>query len=232
MDTSQTTEDRFSASRERFEELVNFVGGDDARALTHAELESRLQTDGRELLRQLYQDHLDLRAEQEVRAGQVVGADGVARPRVEADHHRSLATVFGEVDVERLAYRQLGHANLHPADGVLNLPAERHSHGLRCLAAIESTRGSFDDAVEAIERGTGQHVGKRQVEQLARRTAVDVGAFYDTVEREPADDGDVLVISVDGKGIVMRPDSLRPATKRAAAAATTKLETRLSKGEL
>ncbi|MGH9267169.1 MAG: hypothetical protein ACRD0D_03230, partial [Acidimicrobiales bacterium] len=36
---------------------------------------------------------------------------------------------------------------------------------------------------------------------------------------------------VDGKGIVMRPDSLRPATETVAAAAANKLETRLSKGE-
>jgi hypothetical protein len=41
----------------------------------------------------------------------------------------------------------------------------------------------------------------------------------------------VLVISADGKGIVMRPDALRPATAKAAAAATHKLECRLSKGE-
>ena len=42
---------------------------------------------------------------------------------------------------------------------------------------------------------------------------------------------DVLVLSADGKGIVMRPDSLRPPTAKAAATATTKLTTRLSKGE-
>jgi hypothetical protein len=41
----------------------------------------------------------------------------------------------------------------------------------------------------------------------------------------------VLVISADGKGIVMRPDSLRPATAARAKASTTKLATRLSKGE-
>jgi hypothetical protein len=40
-----------------------------------------------------------------------------------------------------------------------------------------------------------------------------------------------LVISADGKGIVMRPDALRPATAKAAAAATNKLKCRLSKGE-
>jgi hypothetical protein len=42
--------------------------------------------------------------------------------------------------------------------------------------------------------------------------------------------GDVLVLSCDGKGIVMRPEALRKATKRAAGKATTKLVTRLSKG--
>ena len=41
----------------------------------------------------------------------------------------------------------------------------------------------------------------------------------------------MLVLSCDGKGIVMRPDALRPATAAAAAKATGKLATRLSKGE-
>ncbi len=161
----------------------------------------------------------------------VVGADGAARRYAEAGHSRPLATVFGKVTVKRLAYRRKGEANLHPADAALNLPTERHSHGLRRLAAVESARGSYEDAAEAIERGTGVAVAKRQVEELAARSATDVDAFYAAVEREPAAEDDVLVLSVDGKGIVMRPDSLRPATEKAAAEATTKLETRLSKGE-
>jgi hypothetical protein len=41
----------------------------------------------------------------------------------------------------------------------------------------------------------------------------------------------VLVISADGKGIVMRPDGLRPETARKANAATSKRKTRLSEGE-
>jgi hypothetical protein len=219
----------FAASHARVEQMLCWLESDEAGALTHAELERSIEVKGREVLRQFFQDHLELRAQREQRGG-VIDAYGLTRSRVEAGHHRPLTTVFGEVDVERLAYRRPGHANLHPADGVLNLPVERHSHGLRRLAAIESSRGSFDGAVEAIERTTGQHVGKRQVEQLARRAAADVDDFYDTSAPGPAASDDVLVLSVDGKGIVMRPDSLRPATERAAAA-TTKLETRLSKGE-
>jgi hypothetical protein len=74
-------------------------------------------------------------------------------------------------------------------------------------------------------------VGKRQVEELLRRAAVDIDAFYPARSPSRGDPDDVLVLSVDGKGIVMRPDSLRPATKRAAQTHTNKLATRLSKGE-
>ena len=221
----------FARGRAQFDHVVGFLGGEGAAGLTHAELEAELGARGRELLRQLYQDHLDLRAEREVRLPEVVGADGAARRYAEAGHTRPLATVFGEVTLERLAYRRKGEANLHPADAALNLPTERHSHGLRRLAAVESSRGSFEEAAGAVERATGSRVGKRQVEELTAASAADVDAFYATIEREPAADGDVLVISADGKGIVMRPGSLRPATEAAAATATTKLEGRLSKGE-
>ena len=60
---------------------------------------------------------------------------------------------------------------------------EQHSHGLRRLAALEAARGSFDDAAEAIERATGSRLGKRQVEALAGRAAVDVDDFY--AQRRP-----------------------------------------------
>ena len=211
--------------------MVGWLDGRDAGVLTHGEVEDELDRRGRELLCQLFQEHLEVRAVREERAGAVLDADGVAHAAVESGHHRRLTTIFGDLDVERLAYRHRGHPNLYPADAVLNLPRECHSHGLRRRAAIESARGSFDSAGAAIERATGQCVGKRQVEQLARRAAVDVDAFYAASTPEPAGRGDVLVISVDGKGIVMRPDELRPATAKAAAAATPKLANRLSRGE-
>jgi hypothetical protein len=223
--------EHFEASRQCAEEMLSWLDGPEAAALAHAELEDQLDVRGRELLRTMLQDHLSLRAVNEVRMESVVDSDGVAHGAVEAGHCRPLTTIFGTVDVQRLAYRHRGHPNLHPADALLNLPTERHSHGLRRLAAVEASRGSFEEAAAALERATGQHVGKRQVESLSARTAIDVEDFYTTREHIGVDETDVLVISADGKGIVMRPDSLREATARAAAAATNKLTTRLSKGE-
>jgi hypothetical protein len=200
---------RFWSSREQFESLIGFLDGADAAGLSHAELEERLDRDGRELLRRLLDDHLALRAVREPRLESVVGDEGASRGRVEAGHTRALETVFGTVSVERLAYRAPGVGNLHPADAALNLPVERHSHGLRKLAALESARGSFDDAVEAIFRQTGQRLGKRQVEELAGLAAIDFEDFYETRRPTRAKPGDLLVLSADGKGIVMRPDALR-----------------------
>lgn len=74
-------------------------------------------------------------------------------------------------------------------------------------------------------------MAKRQVEQLAERAATDVGDFYASREHTEVAESDVLVISADGKGIVMRPEGLRPATAKAAAASKNKLGARLSKGE-
>jgi hypothetical protein len=224
-------DERFAASRALFDSTLGFLDGAAAAGLEHAELETHLQQAGRELFRQLMQDHLHLRAQREQRLPEVTDAEQVTRGAVETGHTRALTTVFGEVTVTRLAYRRRGHTNLYPADAALNLPVEKHSHGLRQLAALEATRGSFDDTAEAIERATGLRLGKRQTEQLAGRAAADVEDFY-AQRRPPAGAGrDVLVLSVDGKGIVMRPDALRPATATAAASATTKLSTRLSKGE-
>ena len=174
----ETSRVAFVGSHDRFETVVAWLGGAESTGLTHAELEARLQVESRELFRQLLQDHLDLRAQREGRLEEVVGADGLPRGSAEAGHQRGLATVFGEVQVRRIAYRRRGCGNLHPADGVLNLPTEKHSHGLRRLAAIESARGSFETAVEAIQRITGRRLGKRQVQQLASRAAGDVDDFY------------------------------------------------------
>jgi hypothetical protein len=136
--------------------------------------------------------------------------------------------------VSRLAYRARGEQNLYVADGLLNLPAEQASHGVRRVAAIESSRGWFDEATSQVRERTGLSLGKRQVEKLAVRAAVDFEQFYAGRARSPGehdDANDVLVISADGKGIVMRPEALREATAQAAQRASPKLKTRLSKGE-
>jgi hypothetical protein len=235
-------------AREHLESVVTWLDGPEAMNTGHGELEARLQADMREQCRLLLQGHLDARAEREPRRRGVTGSDQVPRSRVEDGHTRGLVSVFGPVTVTRKAYRATPvrpgeHAdtapeagmtktagNLYPADAVANLPVGRHSAGLARLAAVEAARGSFDDAQAAITRATGARVGKRQVEDLAAAVAVDVDAFYAARRPVPCPE-QALVLQADGKGIVMRPDGLRPATAAQAARSSAKLATRLSPGE-
>jgi hypothetical protein len=219
----------FASSREHFDALVDFLDGDASVGLTHAELEDHLQIAGRELLRQLLQDHVDVRAAREQRLAEVAEADGTIHTRLERGHVRNVATIFGDIDVARLAYRAPSCTNLYPADAVLNLPGEKYSFGLRRLAALEAGRGSFEQTVAAIDRATGQRLGKRQIQELTSRAAVDVEEFYRTRDLPPVGEADILALSFDGKGIVMRPEALRATTAKAAT--SQKLSTRLSRGE-
>jgi len=221
-------QDAFGASRAVFAQITEYLSGPQAGRVTHAQLEEQLAARGRELVRQLYQDSLDLRAAREQRL-EVTDADGWGRGTAERRRSRELATVFGQVSVTRIAYREPGLPDLAPADAMLNLPVEKHSHGLRKLAALEAARGSFEQAAAAIGRATGVRLGKRQVEALATAAATDIDAFYTDRQQPKAGADDVLVLSFDGKGIVMRPDGLRAAT--AAKATSRKLAGRLSKGE-
>ena len=59
--------------------------------------------------------------------------------------------------------------------------------------------------------------------------AVDTEAFYAARRPHPRPDR-VLGLQADGKGIVMRPNSLRPGTAARAERASAKLATRLSPG--
>ena len=126
---------------------------------------------------------------------------------------------------------RLGSENLYPADAQLNLPPVRHSHGIRRLAALEAPRSSFEDAQAAIVRQTGQQIGTRQLRELTLAAAQDVDAFYAQRERTAPDGKDLLVLSCDAKGVVMRPEALREQTRTQAQSASGKLKTRLSKGE-
>ncbi|MDE0217923.1 MAG: ISKra4 family transposase [Spirochaetaceae bacterium] len=209
---------------------------------------------GRELVRQLYQDCVE-QQDHLTGAGRrgVVDAQGTERTRTRRQR-RELETIFGTVSVERTGYGAEGHASLHPLDAQLNLPDERYSLEVRRRAALEASKNSFDETVRTLREYTGAQVGKWQVEELAERAAQDFDAFYEQRHQQAAEDQPtehqsdteapqatataalpadaLLVITSDGKGVLMHRQDLRPATRTASErSAGTKMGTRLSKGE-
>lgn len=229
--------DPFAAAVRAFECLQGELAGPETAGLAHHEVEDLIEEAGRELQRLLFQAHLDLRArrerEQLGRAPDVVvtGADGLVRRHRETGHHRELACIFGTVTIERCAWRQTGLSCVYPADRALSLPAGRHSHSLRRLAAREAVRGSYDQAKAAIDRRCGKMLGKRQAEGLVIAAAADIDAFYRQLIPLPTTADTLLVLQCDGKGIVMRPEALRPATLKAHQNTRPAMRTRLAPGQ-
>lgn len=225
--------DPYAAAREEFELLEGRLRSEETSGMDHHELEELVAAQGREVLRKLLQAHLTERAARQP-AGPVVAADGEERTH-RRDGERQLETVLGGVTVSREGYGGRGKETLFPLDAELNLPAEKYSFGVRRRAAEAAARGSYDEAVKLLAETTGAKVPKRQLEELVVAAAGDFDVFRERRRvlraKAAAKHAELVVLTFDGKGVPMRRDGLREATRKAAELRTHKLKTRLSKGE-
>lgn len=228
----------YAEAETAFAEAKQYLTSREAHQMSESELERELNRRGQELMRKLLQGHLEQRGPGEA-AGPVEDADGIehAERRV---HERHVETIFGTVRLQRLGYASPGHDSLHPLDAALNLPPERYSLEVRRRVAEAVASRSFEEALLDLERNTGATVPKRQAEELTLRAAQDFDAFY-AAQREqdgPSQpEGSILVMTFDGKGVVLHRDDLRVATRKAAerrrekSDKLAKLFKRLSKGQ-
>ena len=227
-------EDHYDPAREQFELLVGRLDAPEAQYLEHGEVEELVWSGGQELLRSLLQGHFDQRSEQEPVREKVVGVDGEPRTHRRTACPRELETRFGTVIVRRIGYGGRGLESVYPLDAELNLPPDRYSHGIRRKLISEAINHSFDESLEQIKRETNGCLPKRQAQELTVKLAQDFDDYYArplTVCPDTTDEERILVISADGKGIVMHPGGLREATRRASERSSNKQRTRLSPGE-
>jgi len=180
------------------------------------DLETTIAEEGRKVLRAAMQDALDLGASQEAPPAEVVGADGVGRT-----HRRDVAlahrTLFGSVVVRGVAFSGRGYKRLIPRAARLQMNPGMYSAALRqrmCRTVVDS---SFDAAVDEVARQTSSGVPKRQAEEVVRDATKDFDTFYAERAGVVPASGHLLVLSMDGKGVVMTPSGLRDATRARAA---------------
>lgn len=205
----------FRSACEQFESMLCQLGGETTAQMDHGQVETLIFSMGMELLRCLFQGYLDLRCKREEQRESVLGSDSILRTHCRRDCTRTLMSRFGEVVVKRRGYSARGATSLFPLDGELNLPADQYSEGLRYMAAKEVASQSFDDTVKSIREKTAGKIPKHQLEQVTAKVSVDFDAFYSQPDT-PEQASDLLAVTMDGKGIVMRQDDLRPATRKAA----------------
>jgi hypothetical protein len=220
----------FDSAYEQFEVIICELLSTSMSAMPHDVVESFLKESGTELLRRLFQAYLDMRSAREQRMTFVEGVDGTVRTHCRENCSKDLMTEFGEVVVERKGYSAKGVESLFPLDRELNLLSNKYSSNLCRLLAEAVADSSFDEAVERIRTTTGGTISKRQIIEQVVKATLDFDAFY-ALPGSLEKSSDLLVITVDGKGIVMRREDLRPPTRKAAEEQSELPGSRLTPGE-
>jgi hypothetical protein len=195
--------------------MVDLLSGV-AAPTTHADLEDAVIELGTALMRKLMQARLDLLYERE--RAYWAGCRRETGVEVRA-RDRQLETQVGRLVVRRFGIKcKTDQSARFPLDMQLNLPANLYSHPLCERVADEARRGAWEQVIQQISERTGGHIAKRQAEQIAIQSAQDFEAFYEQ-RPQPENDtlsvGALLVLSSDSKGITMRPEALRDATRKA-----------------
>lgn len=195
-------------------------------------IEETLRCDVRELGRKLLQGHIDSRGKGDI------GPKVVTNDKIALSHKRVLSrkmhTVFGAVTISRVGYSSRNHANLFPLDAIMNLPPNSYSYGLQRLLIQEAVKNSFGEAIEVVNQFCGVKCAKRQAIEMIRNGAADFDDYYQQMIQSVIDKDcnkePIMVLTTDGKGIIMRASGLRECTARKLNN-SKKLKTRLSRGE-
>ena len=120
---------------------------------------------------------------------------------------RKYHSIFGVVEVTRVVYakreRQAAYA---PLDAQLGFPEGEHSYVLQDFLERFCVQNSFLDGVVSLKTLFGLKVGQLTAEKLNQ----DLGEFIAQARKEseakpfPEEEAEILVASVDGKGVPMR----------------------------
>ena len=127
--------------------------------------------------------------------------------RLEEPHDRRYVSIFGALNISRVVYgtREGQQIELVPLDGLLALPEGDFSYVLQDWQQRLCIKESFAEAAESLHALLGLRIGSRTAEHMNQAMARDVIPFREATAPPPAaEEGPILVVTADGKGVPMR----------------------------
>jgi hypothetical protein len=140
--------------------------------------------------------------------------DGRTCSRLAERHTKRLVTIFGAFVLERVVYgsREGQKIEFVPLDNRLQLPESEFSYVLQDWDQGLCVEEAFGKATSTVQRMLGLKQSVDSLERMNVHMATKVADFREDRPRPaPEDEGELLVLSADGKGIVMRREE--PASK-------------------
>ena len=142
--------------------------------------------------------------------------DGRICRRLQEQHPRRYVSIFGEMQISRTGYgtREGQKIDFVPLDHRLQLPESPFSYVLQDWDQSFCVESPFATSARTIQRILGIKQSVDSLERMNAQVAQGVEHFRENRPMPgPAEEGELLVVGADGKGIVMRRDAKDPAPK-------------------
>lgn len=133
--------------------------------------------------------------------------DGRVVQRLARTHDRRYVAIFGEMAIPRVVYgtREGQKIELAPLDKSLGLPAGDFSYVVEDWVQRFGLKGSFAEAAESLQTLLRLRLGVHTLERMNQEMADSVVPFREALQPPPAvEEGPILVVTADGKGVPMR----------------------------
>jgi hypothetical protein len=134
----------------------------------------------------------------------VTRADGVILPREKQLRGRDYFSLFGKFAVARTCYRTPGEPGIFPLDAQVNLPERCYSYFLQEWMILFEVEHPFKESAGLFTQLFDLDVAESVLMEVAQEAPEDYEGFYAQRSVSPEDtEGDLLVVSFDGKGVPM-----------------------------
>jgi hypothetical protein len=201
-----TQEQAFLKAEKQLQELM-------ASVRQAADQDRRMDQVERSVMEQLLQVGLSLLTAFVARHGDGDVGESTVTPggetvrRLNEPHERRYVSIFGELAIRRFVYgsREGQKIVAAPLDARLGLPAGDFSYVLEDWVQRFGVQDSFAEAGRSLACVLGLHLHSRTLEQMNRELADWTVCFREEQAVPPVrEEGELLVITADGKGVPMR----------------------------
>ncbi len=197
--------------RQEFESILNYVGNahDEIADGVERQLFKRLLGMGQQLMQLFFV----IRGAESSRTS-AGDANGNELPHY-GERKRDYFSIFGKVSCERPYFYQTGIGGTTPLDAELSLGTDCYSDLMREMLEYVGVDVPYEKAQGLFTHILGQSVSKNAIQSMVAEDSQDVEAYYEQkAPPKSEEEGQILTVQVDGKGVPMVRETLAPAKVR------------------
>jgi hypothetical protein len=200
-----TQETEFLKAQQQFQRLCDLLRQAGREGWRLDEIERHAMPGLMRLGREFLTGHVERQGDGDV--GPEVTYENRTLRRSDEPHTRRYLSIFGEMMIPRYVYavREGQKAEYVPLDAWLGLPAGENSYLLEEWQQRLCVKDAFGQSVEDLKAILGQGVSVRTAEGMNRSMAEHAEAYRVSQPLPPSEEeAELLVVTADGKGVVMR----------------------------